>query len=114
MKKRCFLVGRNDSLFKTLVASLLNRLMDDLELHESHADNLEGLLNEISETEPALLLLDDSFPYSDEFPLVRILIHSPNLPVIIISEESNLMHIVHRETRTIISSSDLVNAVNLV
>ena len=114
MKKRCFLAGRNDSLFKNLVATLLNDLIKDLDLHESQAEDLEGLLNEISEAKTALILLDDSFPFSDESPLVRILIHSPNLPVIVISEEANLMHIVHRETRTINSSSDLVQAVNLV
>jgi DNA-binding NtrC family response regulator len=114
MKKRCFLAGRKDSLFKNLMANLLSDLIDDLDLQESHADDMEGLLNEISETEPAFILLDDSSPFSGESPLVRILIHRPNLPVIVISEDSNLMHIVHRETRIINSSNDLVKAVNLI
>ena len=114
MKKRCFLAGRKDSLFKNLVAILLNGLMDDLDLQESGAEDLEGLLNEISEAEPTFILLDDSSSFSEESLLVRILMHKPDLPVIVISENSNLMHIVRRETRTINSSNDLVNAVNLI
>jgi len=114
MKKRCFLAGKNDSLFKSLVASLLNDLINDVELQESHADDLEGLLNEISETDPTLILLADASPFSGESPLFRILMHKPNLPVIVISEDSNMMHIVHRETKIIKSSNDLVNAVNII
>ena len=114
MKKRCFLAGRNNSLFKNLVATLLNDLLKDLDLHESQADDLEGLLNEISETDPTLILLDDSSPFSSDSPLIRILMHKPNLPVIVISENSNFMHIVRRETQIINSSSDLVKAVNLI
>ena len=114
MKKRCFLAGRSDSLFKNLIATLLNDLIDDIDLHESHSEDLEGLLNEISETEPTLILLDDSSPFSGESPLVRILIHKPNLPVIVISENSNFMHIVRRETKIVSSSSDLVKALSLI
>ena len=114
MKKRCFLAGRNDSLFKNLVATLLNDLIKDLDLHESQAEDMEGLLNEISETEPTLVLLDDSSPFSGESPLIRILMHRPGLPIIVISENSNVMHIVRKETQIINSSSDLVKAVNLI
>jgi DNA-binding NtrC family response regulator len=114
MKKRCFLAGRKDSLFKNLVATLLNDLIKDLDLHESQSEDLEGLLNEISKTDPTLILLDESSSFSDEFPLVSILMHKPGLPVIVISENSNFMHIVRRETQVINSSSDLVKAVNLV
>lgn len=114
MKKRCFLAGRSDSLFKNLIANLLNDLIKDLDFHESQADDLEGLLNEISETEPTLILLDNSSPFSGDFPLIRILMHKPGLPVIVISENSNFMHVIRRETQIINSSSDLVKAINLI
>ena len=114
MKKRCFLAGRNDSLFKNLVATLLNDLIKDLDLHESLAEDLEGLLDEISETDPTLILLDDSSPFSGASPLISILMHKPGLPVIVIGENSNFMHIVHRETKIINSSNDLVNAINII
>ena len=114
MKKRCFLAGRNDTLFKTFVANLLNGLIDELDMQESSADDLEGLLAEISDVELALILLDDSSPFSGDSLLVQILIHKPDLPVIVLSENSNLMHVVRRETTIIHSSKELVNAINLI
>jgi len=114
MKKRCFLAGRKDSLFKNLVATLLNDLIKDLILYESQAEDLEGLLNEISETDPTLILLDDSSSFSSESPLMSILMRKPGLPVIVISENSNSMHIVRRETQIINTSRDLIKAISLL
>ena len=47
VNKRCFLVGRKDSLFKQLVASLLVDMMDDLDLYENKAVEFDALLEEI-------------------------------------------------------------------
>jgi hypothetical protein len=113
MKKRCFLAGRNESLFKNLVANLLIDLIADLDLYESQAEDLEGLLNEISKIDPTLIILDDSSSFSGESSIMSILMHQPNLPVIVIGMDSNLMHILRKETKIINSSNDLVKAVNL-
>jgi len=114
MKKRCFIAGKRDSLFKNLVANLLNGLIDDLDLRESQANDFEELLAEISDADPSLILLDESSPFSGDSLLGRILAFKPELPVIVISENSNLMHIVRKETKVIDSSSDLVDVVNLM
>jgi len=114
MKKRCFIAGRKDALFKTLVAGLLDGKIDDMDIQESQANDFDGLLAEISEADPTLILLDDSFPFSKDSFLVRILLHRPDLPVVVISEDSNLMHIVRKETKVIDSSNDLINVVNLI
>jgi len=114
MKKRCFIAGRKDTLFKNLVASLLNGRIDDMDVQESQADDFDGLLVEISEADPTLIMLDDSYPFSKDSFLVQILLHRPDLPVIVISEDSNLMHIVRKETKIIDSSKDLFNVVNIL
>ena len=46
MDKRCFLVGRKDSLFKQLVASLLVDMMDNLDLHENTTADFKIMLDE--------------------------------------------------------------------
>jgi len=114
MKKLCFIAGEKDTLFKTLIANLLNGRIDDMDVQESQADDFDGLLAEITEADPTLILLDDSFPFSKDSFLIRILLHKPELPVVVISEDSNLMHLVRKETKTINSSNDLVNVVNLI
>ena len=114
MKKSCFIAGRRTSLFKDLMANLLNGLIDDLDIQENQADDFEGLLTEISNADPTLVLLDETSPFSGDSFLVQLLIHKPGLPVIVVSEDSNLMHVVQKETRVIGSSNDLVDAVNLM
>lgn len=112
MKKLCFLVGRQDSLFKQLVAGLLRDLAENLNIFESNTADFEDLLNEISKMKPHLILLDDASPFSKESFLVGLLINRPNLPVIVLSENSNEMHIVRRETVLLKSSNDLIKAID--
>ena len=113
MDKRCFLAIRNNSLLKHAVSSLLGD-MTNLNLFESKADNVDDLLKEISKIDPDMILLEELSPFSEESVLVRLLVIKPGLPVIVISEEANLMHIVRRETVQLSSSIQLIEAINLM
>lgn len=112
MKKCCFLVGRKDSLLKQLVASLLTDFADNLSVYESQLSGFNDLLKEISEVEPSIILLEESSPFSGDTYLVQLLINSPNIPVIVISNVSNEMHIVRRESIILNSSNDLIKTIN--
>ena len=114
MKKRCFLVGQKDSLFKEVVATLLMDSTNNLFLYESQAVDFEGMLAEVLKVEPDVILLDESSPFTVDSFLMQLLITNPGLPVIVISEDDNLMHVVHRETIEINSSMDLINTINLI
>jgi len=112
LEKVCFLTSRKNSLFKQLVASLLRDLANNLKLHESQADDFELLLEKVSMVGPDMVLLDDASPYSKDSFLIRLLVSNPDLPVFVISEDSNEMHILRREVVLISSSSDLIKAIN--
>ena len=114
MNKRCFLAIRKNSLFKQAVSSLLDDMTNSLELFESNASNVDDLFKEISEIDPDMILLEESSPFSDESLLVRLLITKPDLPVIVISEEINYMHVVRRKTVQLSSSIELIEAINLI
>jgi len=114
LEKRCFLVGRTDSLFKQLVASLLVDLTDEFELCENNAVDPVELLDEIKDARPDMILLEELSPFSEDSMLTHLLINIPNVPVIVISEDSNFMHIVRRETRQLTSSNDLIETLHLV
>ena len=114
MEKHCLLTGRHNSLFRQLVAGLLKDLTNELTLHESRASDFMDFLNEVSDLQPDMILLDDSSPFSEDSLLTRLLINEPALPVIVISENSNVMHIVRRESVMLNSSNDLIKAIDLV
>jgi len=112
LKKICYLVGQKDSLFKQLVAGLLRDLANNLKLYESQSDDFDDLLNEVSMIKPDMILLDAVSPFSRDSLLIPLLISQPNVPVIVISQDSNEMHIVRRESMLLTSSSDLIKIIN--
>lgn len=114
LKKRCFFLGRRDSLFRQLVASLLVDLTVNLDLYESDADSTGDLLEEVAEVEPHLILLEEASPFSEDSFLVRLLIAQPGVPVIVIGEESNYMYIIRLETKLLSSSDDLIKAIERI
>lgn len=113
MNKRCFLVGRKDSLFKQLVASLLVDMMDNLDLYENKAVEFDALLEEIKFASPHLLLLEEASPFSENSLTTRFLASLPALPVVVISEDSNLIYVVRCNARLLSSSRDLIEAIHL-
>jgi len=101
-------------LFRQLVASLLDDMSTNLILHEYQAPDLTSLLHEVTRIQPDMIILEDSIPFAGSSMLHHLLVAKPNLPIIVVSGESNEMHIVRKETTLLISSNDLINAINLV
>lgn len=114
MEKRCFFLGRKDSLFRQLVASLLIDLTVNLDLYESDAASTDQLLEEVAKFQPHIILLEESPPFSEDPFLVRLLIAQPGVPVIVIGEESNYMYILRLETNLLSSSDELIKAIERI
>jgi hypothetical protein len=96
------------------VASLLVDMTDNLDLLENKTVDFDGLLKEIREANPDMILLEEVSPFTQNSLLIRILVNIPDLPVIVISEDSNIMHIVRCDTRLLSSSRDLIDTINLM
>ena len=114
LKRSCFLAGPKDSLLDEIVTGLLKDSNCNLKLHEGQTGDFEEMLNEIHKVKPDVVLLNESSPFSMDSFLMRLLIARPGLPVIVISEQSNIVHIVHRETRLLNTSNDLLATINFV
>ena len=112
MEKLCLLTGQQNSLFRQLVANLLQDLASDLTLHESCVADFTGFMEEVSTIQPDMILLEDSSPFSEDSHLARLLINKPELPVIVISEDSNVMYVLRCETSLLSTSHDLIDAIN--
>jgi hypothetical protein len=59
-----------------------------------------------------VLVLEESSLLLNESVLAGLLMISPCVSVIVVSEETSFMHVVHRETIQISSSIDLIEAIN--
>ncbi len=92
----------------------MNDSADGLQLYESRSVEFGGLMEEIMVVDPHVILLEESSPFSEDSTLMRLLLGKPGLPVIVIGEDSNLMHIVHLERKLLSSSNDLIKAITLI
>ncbi len=95
------------------MSSLLLSMTTDIALFESTTHDLDCFLQEVSHTEPDLILLEESSPFSAEAQLVHVLIAKPDIPVIVISQENNWIHVVRRESVRLRSANDLIDAMKL-
>ena len=97
-----------------LISNLLIDTANDMEFFLGEANTLEALQTEISEVQPHMVLLEESSQFSGESFLVHLLLANPNLPVVVICQDVNLIHVVHRETRHVTSPLDLIQTINLI
>jgi chemotaxis response regulator CheB len=93
---------------------LLVDLTDNLDLRENKAVDISGLLDEIDEVKPDMILLEEASPFSEDSLMIRLIMNVTGLPVIVISEDSNLLHIVRCDTRLLSSSKDLIETIDLM
>ena len=94
--------------------SLFIDAADQFEIFESTAHDAEGLLQEVSRVNPDLILLEESAPLSAQLRLCQVLTVKPYRPVIMISQEHNWMHVIHRKSVQLNSASDLIDALKIV
>ena len=113
--KRCLLfVCNKDALFRQIVSNLLVNVDDHVEIFESTARNLNDLLQDVSDINPDIILLEETSPLSVDSLLVHVLFAKPGRPVIVISQEHNWMHMVRWETIQLHSANDLISTIALV
>lgn len=88
-------------------------MMDNLDVQENQTTDFESLLDEIQTVKPHLILLEEAFPFSENSILSRLLVKVPDLPLVVISEDSNEMHVVRWNTRLLSSSRDLIETLKV-
>jgi AmiR/NasT family two-component response regulator len=94
-----------------LVADLLIAQTKDLILHESRAHDVGSLLSDVEREQPNVVVLESPSPFTDETLLVQLLVRKPEVPLILISENSNTVHVIRCETSLLNTSKDLINTI---
>ena len=111
MKIPCVLVMENDSLLKRAVAGILQDSAIELSVCVSSAQDVTDLAAEILRLQPDVVLLTESMPLSKLEVLTQIQTAFPLLRLIVVSEESNSLHIFRGEDRMVTSLPDFLSII---
>jgi DNA-binding NarL/FixJ family response regulator len=96
---------------------MLNRALTDL-LHSSDcelkiitsgANDVHGLIAETSKIKPDVVILGESTPLARMDVLGNLLMSYPEMRVVVVSEESNWLHIFDKKDKLMSQNSDLLD-----
>jgi len=110
----CFLLVFKDVLFKQIILSLISEMKGNIQIFESDARDVDDLLDEISKLKPDSLMIEEASPLSAASCLVHLLKVLDGRPIIVISQEHNLLHVVHWQTVQVERANDLLEFISPV
>lgn len=110
MKLPCILVMKEDSLLKRAIVSLAQTGCD-LDVVVSEANGLDEFTDDVFQIQPDAVLLGESMPMARREALSHLLMVHPRLRLIVVSEDSNWMHIFKKEDRLLTGLNDLALAI---
>jgi chemotaxis response regulator CheB len=103
------LVMNQDSLLNSALTDILKNSACDVKVVTSGVNDVKGLIKETSELKPDIVLIGESTPLAQEDVLGHLLMINPELQVIIVSEDSNWVHIFHKKDLLMTRQSDLLD-----
>ena len=107
----CVLVITIDSLLSLALTNLINASDKGLIVFESTAKEFNELIKEINTYQADVILVEKSNSLAGEEMLTKLLMLYPKLLVIVVTDESNWLHIYRREDLLMTSPADLLNVI---
>jgi DNA-binding NarL/FixJ family response regulator len=111
VKRLSVLVMHKDSFLINALASLLVSGFE-LNVVAGEAMDYQSLSSEISRHRSELILMGQSMPVAAAGPLICLLREFPGLRVIVISEDSNWLHIYRQDDVLLTKAVDIVQVIN--
>ena len=106
-----FLLVFKDTLFKQAILSLLGEMECNTQFFESNAEDINGLLSEISIFKPDTVLFEEASPLWTVSCPVHLFKEMPGRPIVVVSQEHNLMHVIHWQTLQVGKADDLIESI---
>lgn len=107
----CILAMQKHSLMnQALITTLLTALPEN-NVVTSSASDVENLVAEIAELKPSVVLLGEATPLAAKDTLSHLLMCFPELSVIVVSEDTNWLHVFHKKDLLLTRQSDLLDIV---
>lgn len=109
----CVLIMPEDSLLNQALINIVIDGMPAVNVITSEANDFEGLIAEISDLKPDTVLLRESTESAAEDYLTHLLMaYHDRLRVIVVSEDSNWLHIFRKDEMLLKRSNDLLDILN--
>lgn len=111
MHMTCLLAMQEYSLMnQALITALLSSVSEN-KVVTSAANDLETLITEIAELNPDVILLGEATPLAAKDTLAHLLMCFPELRVIVVSEDTNWLHVFHKKDLLLTRQSDLLDII---
>lgn len=111
MSMTCMLAVQQHSLLNQALITALLSSAPEHKLVTSTANGLEALITEISELKPDVVLLGEAMPLAAKDILAHLLMCFSELRVIVVSEDTNWLHVFHKKDLLLTSQRDLFDIV---
>lgn len=109
MDTTCVLVTKQDSMLNRALTDLLQSSECQLKIITSGANDVHGLIAETSKVKPDIVILGESTPLARMDVLGNLLMSYPQMRVVVVSEESNWLHIFDKKDKLMAQNSDLLD-----
>ena len=103
------LVMQKDSLLNQALANLLKNSECEIKVITSSASEAKGLIAETSELKPDIVILGESTPMAGKEVLGYLLMSNPEMQVVVVSEDTNYLHVFHKKDKLITRQTDLLD-----
>jgi choline kinase len=107
----CLLAIPNNSLLDRALESIISSGNSEIKLITSAAKNLTELVEEISDLEANIVILAESLPLAAKDTLVSLLMSFTELRVIVVSEDTNWLHVFHKRDMLMNRQADFKDAI---
>ena len=111
MKITCLLAIPNNSLLDRALDSVISGGSSEINLVTSAANNLAELIADISDKRADIVVLAESLPLASKDALISLLMSFPELRVVVVSEDTNWLHVFHKKDLLIERQADFRNAI---
>ncbi|HEY3312672.1 MAG TPA: hypothetical protein VGK00_13610 [Anaerolineales bacterium] len=111
MTQNCVLITQQPELLNEALLGMLNGSTGKFDIITSAAHNLEELMKEISGLQPDVIVLGESTPLAARDTLAPLLMAYPELRVIVVSEDTNWLHVFHKKDLLMTRQSDLLDLI---
>jgi chemotaxis response regulator CheB len=113
MSKTCIIVMRQDSLLNRALASILMSSKSDLKIVTSEAKDVGGLIAEVANLKPDFVILGESMPIAAKDMLGHLLMSYSELRVIVVSEDTNWIHVFQKRDVLMTRWADLLDVLQV-
>lgn len=110
-KTPCILIAEADILIKRALASLMT-LGGNFEVVVSDAMDISELANDIFKIKPDAVFFSGSTPFAGKDALSQLILRHSGLKVVLVSEDSNWLHIFRHEDKLLTCLADLLLVIN--